>query len=119
MPGGGAVVKSKPEQGKGFGAVQDYFHSTFPDMLIEDLLGFGASHSHEFTLEPLLPEDKWDYFYLGDLRYHDKEIDIIWKKDWDTDMAGNQSKLRVWVDGKLVAESESLNDKLTVALPLN
>ncbi len=117
MPGGGPVVQSKPEQGKGFGDVQDYFHSTFPDMLIEDLLGFTSSHQNDFTLEPLLPEDKWDYFYLGDLKYHDKDIDIIWKKDWDTKKAGNQSRLCVWVNGKLTAESESLNDKLTVVLP--
>jgi len=117
MPIGGDVVQNVPEQGKGFGDVQDYFHSTFPDMLIEDLLGFIASHKNEFTLEPLLPEDKWDYFYLGDLKYHDCDIDIIWKKDWDVKANGNQSKLCIWVNGKLVAESESLNDFVTVVLP--
>ena len=62
MPGGGDVVQSKPAMGKAFGAVQDYFHSTFPDMLIEDLLGFQSSHSKEFTIHPLLPGDQWEYF---------------------------------------------------------
>jgi arylsulfatase A-like enzyme len=117
MPGGGDVVQSKPAMGKAFGAVQDYFHSTFPDMLIEDLLGFKSSHSKEFTIHPLLPGDKWEYFYLGDLRYHGHDVDIIWKKDWDDDRAGNQSKLYVWIDNKRVAESDLLNQPLTVRLP--
>ena len=61
--------------------------------------------------------DKWEYFYLGDLRYHGRDVDIIWKKDWDNDRAGNQSKLYVWIDSKRVAESDLLNDALTVRLP--
>ena len=117
MPGGGDVVQSKPAMGKGLGDVQDYFHSTFPDMLIEDLLGFQSSHSKEFTLHPLLPGDKWEFFYLGDLRYHGHDVDIIWKKDWDNDRPGNQSKLYAWVDNKRVAESDRLNQPLTVRLP--
>ena len=117
MPGGGPVVQSKPAQGKGFGDVQDYFHSTFPDMLIEDLLGFSSSHENEFSLEPLLPEDQWDYFYLGDLRYHGRDIDIIWKKDWDRNQEGNQSQICIWVDGKLIAKNHTLNEKIIVELP--
>ena len=105
-----------PSNGDQFGGVKDYFHSTFPDMLIEDLLGFGASHEEEFTLQPLLPEDKWEYFYLGNLRYHDREVDIAWKRDWSPDVEGDQSMLCVWVDGKLVHKSESLNEKVTIPL---
>ena len=117
MPGGGDVVQSSPAMGKGFGDVQDYFHSTFPDMLIEDLLGFQSKHKKEFTVHPLLPEDEWDYFYLGDLRYHDHEVDILWKKDWDESKPGNQSKLIVWIDGKRAAESSKLTRALQVPLP--
>ena len=117
MPGGGDVIQSQPAQGKGFGDVQDYFHSTYPDMLIEDLIGFKASHDNNFSIESLLPQEKWEFFYLGDLRYHGHDIDIIWKKDWDLDLDGNQGKLCVWVDGKLVAQSESLNSKIIIDLP--
>ena len=106
-----------PSNGEQFGGVKDYFHSTFPDMLIEDLLGFTSSHSSEFSLQPLLPEGKWDYFYLGNIRYHGYDIDIVWKKDWKTRKKGNQSQLCIWVDGKLAAKSEKLNDKVQVALP--
>nr|WP_213491012.1 hypothetical protein [Mucilaginibacter sp. Bleaf8] len=80
-----------PSNGKTFGGESDYFHSTFPDIIIEDLLGFKAMHEHRFSINPLLPESKWDYFYLGNLRYHDHDIDIIWKKDWKPDEPGNQS----------------------------
>lgn len=117
MPGGGEVIQSLPEMGKGFGDVQDYFHSTFPDMLIEDLLGFQAGHGNQFTIHPLLPKETWDYFYLGDLRYHDHDIEILWKKDWDENRPGNQSKLIVWIDGKRAAESAELTQPLEISLP--
>jgi hypothetical protein len=105
-----------PSDGKTFGGASDYFHSTFPDMIIEDLLGFKASHNNEFTISPLLPEGKWKYFYLGNILYHNHNLDIIWKADWFPDQSGNQSRLVIWVDGKVVAHSQSLNQKLTVLL---
>jgi hypothetical protein len=103
--------------GKGFGDVQDYFHSTFPDMLIEDLIGFLPSHEKRFTVHPLVPEDAWDFFYLGDLRYHHHDVEILWKRDWDSEQAGDQSKLYVWVDGERVAESDDMTAALEVNLP--
>ena len=100
MPGGGDVVQSLPAMGKGFGDVQDYFHSTFPDVLIEDLIGFQGSHGDSFEIHPLLPKTKWKFFYLGDLRYHGHDVDILWKEDWSSTTPGMQSKLFVWVDGE-------------------
>ena len=117
MPGGGEVVQSLPAMGKGFGDVQDYFHSTFPDMLIEDLIGFQADHKNQFTIHSLLPKDAWDYFYLGDLRYHNHEVDILWRKDWDPKEPGDQGKLIVWVDGRRAGESPSVNLPVKVHLP--
>ncbi|KGE13473.1 hypothetical protein DI53_2758 [Sphingobacterium deserti] len=105
-----------PTDGTEFGGEKDYFHSTYPDIIIEDLLGFKALHKNQFVIEPLLPAGEWDYFYLGRIRYHDHDVDIVWKKDWDEAKAGNQSVLCVWVDNKLVATSKSLNKKLTVKL---
>lgn len=106
-----------PSNGEEFGGVKDYFHSTFPDMLIEDLLGFTASHEDQFSIEALLSEDKWDYFYLGNLSYHNHDIDIIWKKDWDEQQSGDQSKLCIWVDGNLVSKTSSLHQKVVIELP--
>jgi hypothetical protein len=106
-----------PSNGKKFGGESDYFHSTFPDIIIEDILGFKAMHENKFQISPLLADNKWDEFCLGNLRYHGHDIDIIWKKDWDPVKPGNQMKLCVWVDNKLVATSSSLERKLTVSLP--
>ncbi|MFD1140978.1 hypothetical protein ACFQ4C_07655 [Larkinella insperata] len=106
-----------PSNGKTFGGESDYFHSTFPDTIIEDLIGFQSFHANTFTVAPLLPDDKWDYFYLGNLRYHGHDIDLVWKKDWLSRKPGNQSRLCVWVDGKLVASTKRLTERLTVRLP--
>lgn len=105
-----------PSDGKTFGGEQDYFHSTFPDIIIEDLLGFKAFHEDKFSIHPLLPESKWDYFYLGNIRYHGRDVDVVWKKDWDLNMPGNQSRLCVWVDSKLVATNKSLSNELVINL---
>lgn len=105
-----------PSDGERIGGEQDYFHSTYPDIVIEDLIGFKAMHEDQFVIEPLIPAEEWDHFYLGKLRYHDHDVDIVWKKDWDEAKSGDQSMLCVWVDNKLVATSENLNSKLTVKL---
>jgi arylsulfatase A-like enzyme len=117
MPGGGEVVQSLPAMGKGFGDVQDYFHSTFPDMLIADLIGVQASHSNRLTIHPLLPKEAWEFFYLGELRYHGHEIDLLWKRDWLSDEPGDQSRLLVWVDGKIAAAGDDLRKPLEIVLP--
>jgi len=105
-----------PSDGATFGGEKDYFHSSFPDIIIEDLIGFKASHEDRFSLQPLLPENSWSYFYLGNIRYHNHDIDIIWKKDWDPKQPGNQSRLCVWVDQVLKGSSNSLNDLLEIDL---
>ncbi|MES2810590.1 MAG: hypothetical protein V4619_18285 [Bacteroidota bacterium] len=105
-----------PSNGKTFGGERDYFHSTFPDIIIEDLLGFKSSHKNKFSVSPLLPEGEWDFFYLGNIRYHGHDVDIVWKKDWEPDKPGKQSKLCIWVDGKLAASSALLNSTVIVNL---
>lgn len=105
-----------PSNGKEFGGVRDYFHSTFPDMVIEDLIGFTASHENQFSIRPLIPEGKMEDFYLGNLAYHGHIIDIVWKQDWDKNQKGNQSQLCVWVDSKLIATADDLSKELKVNL---
>lgn len=107
-----------PSDGETFGGEKDYFHSSFPDIIIEDLIGFKASHEDKFSIQPLLPENSWSYFYLGNIRYHDHDIDIIWKKDWDPDLAGDQSMLCVWVDNVLKGTSASLDATLEIDLAM-
>ena len=105
-----------PSDGDSFGGEKDYFHSTFPDIIIADLIGFQALHQDQFILEPLLPDQEWDYFYLGNINYHDQMVDIIWKKDWDLNKPDDQSAICVFVNGCLVAKNQDLNAKITVDL---
>lgn len=105
-----------PSNGQAFGGERDYFHSTYPDIIIEDIIGFKGFLENKFSVNPLLPVGAWDYFYLGDIRYHNHDIDIIWKKDWHPEQAGDQSKLCIWVDSKLVSVSSSLNGQAVVSL---
>lgn len=106
-----------PSAGTEFGGEKDYFHSTFPDIIIEDLIGFSPSHENSFTLHPLLPEGKWEYFFLGNLRYHGHDVDIAWKKDGNRRKKGDQPRLYVWIDGKLAAKTNPPDMPLTVSLP--
>ncbi len=106
-----------PSSGTEFGGEKDYFHSTFPDIIIEDLIGFVPSHDHSFTLHPLVPEGKWEYFFLGNLRYHGHDVDISWKKDGNHRKKGDQPLLYVWVDGKLVVKMNNTDTPVTVRLP--
>ena len=105
-----------PSENGTFGGEKDYFHSTFPDIVIEDLIGFQASHKNEFCIQPLLPNHTWPFFYLGNISYHGRTIDIIWKEDWDVLKEGHQSALCIWVDGLLVKVSNKLNNKIIIPL---
>ena len=105
-----------PSDGEQFGGQNDYFHSTYPDIIIADLIGFEASHHNSFQVQPLIPAGKMDYFYLGNLAYHGKTIDIVWKEDWDQNKPGKQSMLCIWVDHVLKASSKDLGVKIDVNL---
>src|SRR5690606_121644 len=53
-----------------------YNHSTYADVIINDLLGFKPALDNSFTLSPLIPDSKWDYFALENLRYKGRDINI-------------------------------------------
>jgi hypothetical protein len=72
----GTWVKDKGgiERGK------DYNHSTFCDLVISGLIGVRPSEGNRLVINPLLPAGQWDYFCLDKLRYHGKEITILYDK---------------------------------------
>jgi hypothetical protein len=61
-------------------------------------------------VNPLLPDNKWDWFCLDNILYHGKIITIIWDKDGTKYKKGKG--LNVWVNGKKIASSQNLG-KLT------
>jgi hypothetical protein len=90
-----------------------YNHSTFNDLIITGLVGLRPRADHVLEVNPLIPENKWDWFCLDNVLYHGKIITIIWDKDGTKYKRGKG--FTVLVNGKKVAQSETLK-KLTANL---
>ena len=103
---------SKGKGGKERG--KDYNHSSYNDLIITGLVGLRPRSDNVVEVHPLLPAGKWDYFCLDNVRYHGKDITIIWDK---TGKRYNKGKgLRVLADGKPIARSDTLK-RITSKLP--
>ena len=87
-----------------------YNHSTFNDLIITGLVGLRPRADEIIEVNPLLPDNKWDWFCLDNVSYHGKIITILWDK---TGMKYKKGKgLRVWANGRLIASSGKL-EKIT------
>ncbi len=83
-----------------------YNHSTFNDLIITGLVGLRPRADDTIEVNPLLPDNKWEWFCLDNVLYHGKIVTIIWDK---TGMKYKKGKgLSVWVNAKKVASAESL-----------
>jgi hypothetical protein len=61
---------------------------------------------NNLTIEPLIPANYWDWFCLDNVKYHNKEITIIWDKDGTK---YQKSKgFSVFVDSELKKHSTSI-----------
>lgn len=93
---------------------KDYNHSTFCDLIITGLVGLRPRADDTIEVNPLLPDDAWDWVCLDGVPYHGHTVTILF------DRSGNHYKLgkglRVIVDGQLVAQSCALT-RLTAQLP--
>jgi len=87
-----------------------YNHSTFNDLIITGLVGLRPRADDIIEVNPLLPDNKWDWFCLDNILYHGKIITIIWDKDGTRYKKGQG--LQVFVNGKKVASSNTL-EKIT------
>lgn len=75
-----------------------YNHSTFNDLIITGLVGLRPVEGNTFTVNPLLPSNKWDWFCLDNVLYQGKIVTILWDK---TGKHYNKGKgLSVWINGK-------------------
>jgi hypothetical protein len=83
-----------------------YNHSTFNDLIITGLVGLRPRADHIIEVNPLIPQDKWDWFCLDKVPYQGKILTIVWDK---TGMKYNVGKgFSIFVDGKLSAHSKQL-----------
>ena len=63
-----------------------------------------------YVVNPLLPENTWDYFCLDNVLYHGKVLTIIWDKTGEK--YGQGKGLSVWCGDKPIAQSTRL-EKIT------
>ncbi len=87
-----------------------YNHSTFNDLMITGIVGLRPQEDGSIVVNPLMPQDKWDYFCLDGVNYRGHILTIIWDKDGQRYYQG--SGLTLMVDGKVVANRKDIG-KLT------
>lgn len=92
--------KGGEERGK------DYNHSTFCDLVIAGLIGLRPRTDQTIEVNPLVPEDRWDWFCLDHVAYHGRTLTILY--DRTGTKYGRGQGLRVLADGKEIAASEKL-----------
>lgn len=93
---------------------KDYNHSTFCDLVITGLVGLRPRLDDTLEINPLVPDETWDFFCLDSVPYHGHSVTVVYDRLGDHYHKGRG--LRAFVDGKEVAASEKLT-RLTAALP--
>jgi hypothetical protein len=91
-----------------------YNHSTFCDLVISGLAGLIPQEGNTVLVDPLLPEDAWDWFCLDNVPYHGRTLTILW--DRSGDKYGKGKGFSVFADGKKIAGSDKLT-RVTGKLP--
>ena len=91
-----------------------YNHSTFCDLVISGLVGLEPRQDNTILVDPLLPEDAWDWFCLDNVPYQDRIVTILW--DRTGNKYGRGKGLSVFADGKKIAHSYKMTP-LTGKLP--
>ena len=92
--------KGGKERGK------DYNHSTFCDLVITGLIGLRPRDDNSIEVNPLLPQDQWDYFCLDNIRYHDLTLTVLWDKTGKKYKRGKG--LRLYADGHELASADRM-----------
>ncbi|MFI1773475.1 MGH1-like glycoside hydrolase domain-containing protein [Thalassobellus citreus] len=84
-----------------------YYHSSYVDLIISDLIGIKPQANDSIIIKPLVPKE-WDYFSLDNVFYHGHNISVVWDK---TGEKYNQGKgFRLLSDGKTITSSETVGE---------
>jgi hypothetical protein len=96
----------KIRKGKFNGRGDHYNHSGYADLLITGLVGLRPQAGDTVVVNPLLPENAWDWFCLDALPYHGHILTVLWDR---TGRHFNRGKgLAVFSDGRRIAASPRL-----------
>jgi hypothetical protein len=91
-----------------------YNHSTFCDLVISGLVGIVPRDGDKLEVDPLIPDDTWDWFCLDGVRYHGHDLTIVW--DRAGDRFNNGAGLTIWANGQVIAQRDTLG-QLHATLP--
>ncbi|WBL23399.1 MGH1-like glycoside hydrolase domain-containing protein [Zunongwangia sp. HRR-M8] len=83
-----------------------YNHSTFNDLVITGLVGLRPRADEKIEVNPLIPEDQWDYFCLDNVLYHGDILTILWDKTGEHYNKGKGFK--IFRNGNEIASAKSL-----------
>ena len=97
---GAAEASKGEERGK------DYNHSTYCDLIINGLVGLRPQSGERIVVSPLVPED-WDYFRLDRIRYHGRDLAVLYDRTGKKYQRGKG--LRLFCDGREIAGADALS----------
>ena len=83
-----------------------YNHSSFADLIINDLIGLKPREDNVLEIHPLLPKGKWNWFSLEKVPYHGKMLTIRWDKDGRKYKKG--AGLTIYADEKKIYQGKEL-----------
>ena len=83
-----------------------YNHSTFADLLINGIVGLRPRADDVLEVDPLLPVGAWRWFCLDGVRYHGRDVTVLW--DSDGTRYGRGAGLHVLVNGREIAKADGL-----------
>lgn len=83
-----------------------YNHSTFNDLMITGLVGLRPRTDEKIEVNPLIPQEKWDWFCLDNVLYHGDIITILWDKTGEKYNKGKGFK--IFRNGQEIASSAKL-----------
>ena len=86
---------------------KDYNHSTYCDLIISGLIGIRPQENGMLMVNPLLPDDTWDYFCLENVMYRGKTIIVLYDKTGTKYHKGKG--FMIFVDGKPKASSNAVS----------
>ena len=93
----------------------DYNHSSFCDLVITGPVGLRPRPDDRIEINPLVPEEEWDYFCLDGVLYHGHTITVFYDKTGKRYNKG--AGLHVFADGNEIAASGEANRRLVAKLP--
>ena len=85
---------------------KDYNHSTYCDLIITGLVGLRPKPDDVIEVNPLIPNNTWNWFCLDNVLYHGRIITIMWDKTGRK--YGKGKGLHIFASGKEIAKADSL-----------